>query len=67
MDLTKIFKRILELKKVKGYTWNELAKKANIPVSSWMTGLPTMIPTDKELMAIAPVLDTTFEYLKYGK
>lgn len=65
--MNKIYKRILELKKEKGYTWNELAKLAGIRVSSWMTGLPTMKPTDKELHALAPVLGTTYEYLKYGQ
>ena len=31
-----------------------------------MTGIPTSMPTDKELRAIAPVLNTTYKYLKYG-
>lgn len=65
--MSKVYKRILKLKKEKGYTWDELAKLAGIPVSSWMTGLPTMSPTDQELKALAPVLGTTYEYLKYGK
>lgn len=65
--MTKVYKRILKLKKAKGLTWNELAAQAGIPVRSWMTGIPTSNPTDDELRKIAPVLDTTYEYLKYGK
>lgn len=65
--MTKIFKRVLEKKKELGYTWEELSNLAKIPLASWMTGIPTMTPTDSELKALAPVLNTTFEYLKYGK
>lgn len=65
--MTKVYKRILKLKKAKGLTWNELAEQAGIPVRSWMTGIPTSNPTDDELRKMAPVLDTTYEYLKYGK
>lgn len=65
--MTKIFRRILEKKKELGYTWEELSNLAKIPLASWMTGIPTMTPTDSELKALAPVLNTTFEYLKYGK
>lgn len=65
--MTKIFKRVLEKKKEVGYTWEELSNLAKIPLASWMTGIPTMTPTDSELKALAPVLNTTFEYLKYGK
>ena len=65
--MTKVFKRILEKKKELGYTWEELSNLAKIPLASWMTGIPTMTPTDSELKALAPVLNTTFEYLKYGK
>lgn len=65
--MTKIFKRVLEKKKELGYTWEELSFLAKIPLASWMTGIPTMTPTDSDLKALAPVLNTTFEYLKYGK
>lgn len=65
--VTKVFKRVLEKKTEAGLTWDEVAKEAEIKVSSWMTGLPTSQPTDKELRKMAPVLNTTYEYLKYGK
>lgn len=65
--MTKVFKRILEKKKEVGKTWDEIAKEAGIPLSSWMTGLPTVQPSDDELRKLAPVLNTTYEYLKNGK
>ena len=65
--MTPVFKRILEKKKEAGLTWDEIAKAAHIHLGSWMTGLPTSTPTDKELKAIAPVLNTTYKYLKYGE
>lgn len=65
--MTKIYKRILNCKKEAGLTWDEIAYKAGIPVSSWMTGIPTSNPTDDELRKIAPVLNTTYEYLKNGR
>ena len=65
--MTDMFKRILDKKKASGLTWDDIAKAAGIRLSSWMTGLPTSSPTDTELMRIAPVLNTTYEYLKYGK
>ena len=65
--MSSVFKRILEKKTEKKMTWDELAQKAGIRVSSWMTGLPTASPSDEEIRKIAPVLDTTYEYLKYGK
>lgn len=49
-----------------GYEWDALAAAAGIHVSSWMTGLPSSNPTDEELKKLAPVLGTTFEWLKYG-
>ena len=64
--MTGVYKRILILKAAKGMTWNDLARDAGIPVSTWMTGLPTSTPSDDELYKIAPVLDTTYAYLKYG-
>lgn len=65
--MTPVFKRILEKKKESGLTWDEIAKAAQIPLKSWMTGLPTSKPTDEELRKMAPVFNTTYEYLKYGK
>ena len=65
--MTKVYKRILEAKKQVGKTWDEIAKEAGIKLGSWMTGLPTSNPTDKELRKMAPVLDTTYEWLKYGR
>lgn len=61
-----MYSRINKLRKAEKLTWEELAQKAGIKVSTWMTGLPFAKPTDEELEAIAPVLHTTFDYLKYG-
>lgn len=47
--------------------WNEIAAKAGIKVSSWMTGIPTSNPSDDEIRKIAPVLGTTYGWLKYGE
>lgn len=65
--MTPVYKRILEKKKETKLTWDEIAKTAQIRLGSWMTGLPTSKPTDEELKRLAPVLNTTYEYLKYGK
>lgn len=65
--MTPVYKRILEKKKETKLTWDEIAKAAQIRLGSWMTGLPTSKPTDEELKRLAPVLNTTYEYLKYGK
>ena len=65
--MTREFKRILRLKESLGLTWNEIAKRAGIPVSSWLTGVPTSTPSDDEMRKLAPVLETTYEYLKNGK
>ena len=65
--MTPVYKRILEKKKESGLTWDEIAKAAQIPLKSWMTGLPTSKPTDEELKKLAPVLKTKYEYLKNGK
>ncbi len=65
--MTKVYKRILKKKKASGLTWDQIAEAAGIPVASWMTGLATSSPSDEELKKIAPVLNTTYEYLKYGK
>lgn len=62
-----VFNRVM-LKKIESrLTWDDIAQKAGIMVSSWMTGLPISSPTDEELKKIAPVLNTTYEFLKYGK
>ena len=65
--MTPVYKRILEKKKESGLTWDEIVKAAQIQLKSWMTGLPTSKPTDEELKKLAPVLNTTYNYLKYGK
>lgn len=57
----------MERKKAVGLTWDEIAKAAHIRLGSWMTGLPTSKPTDEELKKLAPVLETTYEWLKNGK
>lgn len=64
---TKVFKRVLQKKTEAELTWDEVAKQAGIKLASWMTGLPTSNPTDAELRKMAPVLHTTYEYLKYGR
>lgn len=65
--MTKVFKRILDAKQQVGKSWDQISKEAGIPLASWMTGLPTSQPSDKELRKIAPILDTTYEWLKYGR
>lgn len=65
--MTPVFKRIRELKMELHLSWDELAKAAEIPMASWMTGLPTSTPSDRELKKLAPVLGTTYQWLKYGK
>lgn len=62
-----IYKRINTLRKKCGITWDALATMAGIPVSSWMTGLPSYSIPDEDIRKIAPVLGTTYEYLKTGK
>ena len=65
--MTPLYKRILEKKKEAGLTWDEICKAAQIRLGSWMTGLPTSKPTDEELKKLAPVLKTSYTYLKTGK
>lgn len=65
--MTDLFKRIFSKKKEVKLTWDEIAKTAHIRLGTWMTGLPTSKPNDEELKRLAPVLHTTYEYLKYGK
>ena len=64
--MTAIYKRVLEKKTECRMTWDELAHAAGIGLSSWMTGVPIRNPPDKDLIKIAPVLHTTFKWLKYG-
>lgn len=65
--MTELFRRIMHKKIESRLEWNEIASKAGIKISSWMTGIPTSNPTDDDIRKIAPVLGTTFEWLKYGK
>lgn len=65
--MTPIFKRIRELKMKLGLGWDQIAAEAGIPLASWMTGIPTSVPSDADLKKLAPVLKTTFEWLKHGK
>lgn len=65
--MTELFRRIMQKKIESRLEWNEIASKAGIKISSWMTGIPTSNPTDDDIRKIAPVLGTTFEWLKYGK
>lgn len=65
--MTELFRRIMQKKIESRLEWNEIASKAGIKISSWMTGIPTSNPTDDDIRQIAPVLGTTFEWLKYGK
>lgn len=67
IKMTKVFERIWTKKKEAGKTWDQIAHEAGIKLASWMTGLPTSSPSDEDLRKIAPVLNTTYEYLKYGK
>ena len=65
--MTDLFKRINTKKKEAKLTWDEIAKSAHIRLGTWMTGLPTSAPTDEELQRLAPVLNTTYKYLKDGE
>lgn len=65
--MTDLYKRIFDKKKVVGITWDQIAKTAHIRLGTWMTGIPTSKPNDEEIKRLAEVLNTTYEYLKYGK
>jgi transcriptional regulator with XRE-family HTH domain len=65
--MTKVFERILQKKKESGKTWDQIHHEAGVPLASWMTGLATTSPSDEDLRKLAPVLNTTYEYLKNGK
>lgn len=67
MGWTPVYRRVYEAKLKSKLSWNEIAKKAKIPLHSWMTGVPYCNPSDDDLRKIAPVLNTTYEWLKYGK
>ena len=64
--MSAVFKRILDRKIKCGLTWDEIARLAKIKMASWMTGLPTSKPSDEDLQKLAPVLKTTYEWLKNG-
>ena len=65
--MSEMYRRIMAKKKEAGLTWDEITHKAHIRLGTWMTGLPTSKPTDEELRKLAPVLNTTYEFLKNGK
>lgn len=65
--MTPVFSRILQKKKESGKTWDQLHAETGVPLASWMTGLPTTSPSDEDLRKLASALNTTYEYLKYGK
>lgn len=64
---SQVFKRVSAARIGKGWTWDELAKKAGIRVKSWMTGIPATHPTDAEVRKIAAAVGTTYEWLRYGE
>lgn len=61
-----VYKRIDEKRRECNLTWNELAKRAGIKMKTWMTGLPINHPTDEEIRKIAPVVNSTYVWLRYG-
>lgn len=61
-----VYKRIDKKRKQAGLTWSQLAKKAGIKEKSWMTGLPISHPTEEEIRKIAPVVNSTYTWLRYG-
>lgn len=63
----KIFTRVLDKKIESGLTWDQAAKQAHVRLASWMTGQPGTKPSDDDLKKLAPVFNTTYEYLKYGR
>ena len=64
--MSDILKRVYEKKIESGKSWDVIAAEAHIRLATWMTGIQTCKPTDAELKKIAPVLNTTYKYLKYG-
>lgn len=65
--MTDVFSRVLGCKRKAERTWEDIASEAGIRLGSWMSGVPYDQPTDDELRRLAPVLGTTYEYLRYGK
>lgn len=65
--MTDTIRRVYEKKIESGKSWDEVASEAHIRLASWMCGITTCKPTDLELRKLAPVLNTTYKYLKYGK
>ena len=63
----KVFKRVLEKKIETGLTWDQIHDKTGVPLASWMTGMPGTTPSDGDLKKLAPIFNTTYEYLKHGK
>lgn len=61
-----VYKRINAKRIETGLTWNQLAAQAGIKVSTWMTGLLITHPKDDEIRKIAPVVNSTYAYLRYG-
>lgn len=59
--------RIDEKRIEAGLTWNELSKRSRVPVSMWMMGLTFLThPTEDEIRRIAPVVNSTYAYLRFG-
>ena len=63
---TNVYKRINAKRKEAGLTWSQLASQAGIKMSTWMTGLPISHPSDEDIHKIAPVVNSTYAYLRYG-
>lgn len=63
---SQVYQRINAKRVEAGLTWSKLAKLAGIKMKTWMTGLPISHPTDEEIHKIAPVVNSTYEYLRYG-
>lgn len=61
-----VYKRINEKRIETGLTWNQLAKQTDIKLKTWMTGLPISHPSEEEVRKIAPVVNSTYAYLRYG-
>lgn len=64
---TATWRRIESRRAALGMTWRQVSKAAGVPMKSWMTGVPSSTASDKELKKIAPVLKTTYEWLKWGE
>jgi transcriptional regulator with XRE-family HTH domain len=63
---TNVYKRINAKRIEANLTWRELCSKSGVRMSTWMTGLPISHPTDEEIRKIAPVVNSTYAYLRYG-